>query len=106
MLCFVMRRVNSISSLELKMALTLHPLARTTPRTEAELQVEDPALSHETLARRYGVTVPTARKWCERDSTADRSHCPARLHCTLNSAQEAVAMEYGLAAGRPVGSGA
>jgi len=75
------------------MPLTLHPLARTTPRTRAELQAEDPALSHEALARRYGVTAPTVRKWRERDSTADRSHRPATLHCTLSAAQEAVAME-------------
>jgi transposase InsO family protein len=75
------------------MPLTLHPLARTTPRTRAELQAEDPALSHEALARLYGITAPTVRKWRERDSTADRSHRPATLHCTLSAAQEAVAME-------------
>ena len=74
------------------MALTLHPLARTTPRTRAELQAEDSSLSHEALARRYGVTAPTVRKWRERDSTADRSHRPDTLHCTLTPAQEAVAM--------------
>ena len=75
------------------MTLTLHPLARTTPRTRAELKAEDPSLSHHALARRYGVTAPTVRKWRERDSTADRSHRPDTLHCTLTPAQEAVAME-------------
>jgi transposase InsO family protein len=50
-------------------------------------------LSHEALARRYGVTAPTVRKWRERDSTADGSHRPHTLHCTLTEAQEAVAME-------------
>ncbi|MEO7065616.1 MAG: hypothetical protein ABI114_01795 [Rhodanobacter sp.] len=70
------------------MTLTLHPLARTTPRTRAELKAEDPNLSHHALAKRYGVT----RKWRERDSTADRSHRPDTLHCTLTPAQEAVAM--------------
>lgn len=74
------------------MPLTLHPLARTTPRTRAELRAEDPGVSHEALARRYGVTAATVRKWRERDSTADRSHRPDTLHCTLNPAQEAVAM--------------
>lgn len=74
------------------MALTLHPLARTTPRTRAELQAEDPTVSHETLARRYGVSALTVRKWRERDSTQDRSHRPDTLHCTLNAGQEAVAM--------------
>lgn len=75
------------------MSLTLHPLARTTPRTRAELRAEDATLSHAALARRYGVTGPTVRKWRERDSTADRSHRPDTLHCTLTPAQEAVAME-------------
>jgi transposase-like protein len=45
------------------MAVTLHPLARTTPRTRAELKAEEPNLSHHALARRYGVTAPTVRKW-------------------------------------------
>ena len=74
------------------MPLTLHPLARTTPRTRAELKAEDPALSHHALAQRYGVTAPTVRKWRERESTADRSHRPHTLRCTLTAAQEAVAM--------------
>ena len=75
------------------MTVTLHPLARTTPRTRAELKAEDPTLSHGALARRYGVTAPTVRKWRERDSTADRSHRPHTLRCTLSAAQEAVTME-------------
>ena len=75
------------------MTLTLHPLARTTPRTRAELRAEDHSLSDAALARQYGVTAPTVRKWRERESTADRSHRPDTLHCTLNRAQEAVAME-------------
>lgn len=54
------------------MTLTLHPLARTTPRTRAELQAEDQSLSDAALARRYGVTAPTVRKWRSRESTADR----------------------------------
>jgi transposase InsO family protein len=75
------------------MSLTLHPLARTTPRTRAELKAEDSTLSNAALARLYGVTAPTARKWRNRDSVADLSHRPNKLHCTLTEAQEAVAME-------------
>lgn len=75
------------------MPLTLHPLARTTPRIRAELRAADPALTDAELARQYGLTPPTVRKWRRRDSTADRSHRPQTLHCTLTSAQEAVAME-------------
>jgi DNA-binding transcriptional regulator YiaG len=61
------------------MALTLHPLARTTPRTRAELRAEDHSLSNAALARRYGVTAPTVRKWRARESTEDRSHRPDTL---------------------------
>lgn len=75
------------------MPLTLHPLARTTPRIRAELRAADPALTDAELARRYGLTPPTVRKWRQRDSTADRPHRPETLHCTLTPAQEAVAME-------------
>lgn len=75
------------------MAVTLHPLGRTTPRARAELKAEDPHLTDSALARRYGVTAPTVRKWRERDSTADLSHRPHTLHCTLATAQEVVAME-------------
>lgn len=75
------------------MAVTLHPLARTTPHTRAELKAEDPGLSHHARARRYGVIAPTVCKWRERDSTTDLSQRPHTLHCTLTVAQETVAME-------------
>lgn len=75
------------------MSLTLHPLARTTPRTRTEIHGEDACLTHAALARQYGITAPTARKWRQRDSNADLSHRPHRLHCTLTPAQEAVAVE-------------
>jgi hypothetical protein len=67
------------------MALTLHPLARTTPRTRAELKAEDPSLSAGALACRYGVTAPTVRKWRERDSVDDRLH--PRTRSTARSRQ-------------------
>ena len=75
------------------MPLTLHPMARTTPRTRAELQAEDPSLCDNALARRYGVTDATVAKWRARTDIADLSHRPPTLHCTLTPAQEAVAME-------------
>lgn len=74
------------------MAITLHPMARTTPRIRAELQAAPEHISDRELARRYGLTAPTVRKWRRRDSTADRSHRPDTLHTTLSPAQEAVAM--------------
>jgi hypothetical protein len=75
------------------MAVILHPLARTIPRTRAELRAEDRSLSDAALARRYGVTAPTVRKWRARESVADRSHRPTTPHCTLTPAQESVAIE-------------
>ncbi len=84
------------------MSVNLHPLARTTPRTRAEIKSEAPSLSHQALARRYGVTAPTVRKWRERDSTVDRSHRPPTLHGTLTPAQEMVAMEIRRALWRPL----
>lgn len=56
------------------MALTPHPLARTTPRMRAELRAAAPSLSDAELSQRYGVTAATVCKRRDRDSTADRSH--------------------------------
>ena len=76
-----------------EMAVAQHPLARTSLSTRAKLKAENPALSDQALARRYGITAATVRKWRERDCTADHTHRPETLHCTLTPAQEAVAME-------------
>ena len=84
------------------MALTLQPLARTTPCNGAELKAEARSLSASSLARRDGVTAPTVRKWRARDSVADRSDRPDTFHCALTPAQEVVATEFrrpGTAAG-------
>lgn len=76
------------------MPLTLRPLTRTTPLTRTELQAEDSGLSLE-AAHRYGVTAHMLRKWCERDSIADRPYrpTPTMLHRKQSTAQEAVATE-------------
>ncbi|HEU0195596.1 MAG TPA: IS481 family transposase, partial [Nevskiaceae bacterium] len=70
------------------MPLTLHPLARTTPRIRAELRAEPSQVSDAELGRRYGIAPQTARKWRRRKSVADRSHRPRHLHCTMTPAQE------------------
>ena len=69
----------------------VHPLARTTPRTRAEIKAS-PA-SAAVLAERYNVTVATARKWKGREDVQDRSHRPHTLCTTLTPAQEALAVE-------------
>ncbi len=39
------------------------------------------------LARRYGFTAPTVRKWRERDSTPDSAHAPSGLRLLRASRQ-------------------
>ena len=49
----------------------IHPQARTTPRTRAEINASTQPV--QVLARLYNITVATARKWHQRDSMEDRS---------------------------------
>ena len=73
------------------MRIALHKNARTTPAVRAEL-----AASHEpvaVLAKRYGITEATVRKWRGRASFEDASHTPHRLQTTLTPAQEAVVVQ-------------
>ena len=69
----------------------VHPLARTTPRTRAEIR--DSSASLAVLAERYNITVATARKWKHREDTQDRSHRAHKLSTTLTFAQELLAVE-------------
>lgn len=69
----------------------IHPQARTTPRTRAEIKASASPLGE--LAERYNITKATARKWRSRESTEDRSHRPHRLCTTLTPAQEALVVE-------------
>ena len=69
----------------------VHPQARTTPRTRAEIAADTAPVS--VLAERYNVTKATVRKWRGRQSMNDRSHRPHLLHTTLSPAQEAVVVE-------------
>ena len=69
----------------------IHPQARTTPRTRAEINASTEPV--QVLARLYNITVATARKWHHRDSMEDRSHCPNKLCTVLTPAQEAIVVE-------------
>ncbi len=69
----------------------VHPLARTTPRTRAEIKAS--SASAAVLAERYNITEATARKWKSRDDAQDRSHRPHRLSTTLTPVQELLAVE-------------
>lgn len=69
----------------------VHPQARTTPRTRAEIKAASGTL-HE-LADRYNVSVAATRKWRGRDEMQDRSHRPHKLSTTVTPGQEAVVVE-------------
>ena len=69
----------------------VHPLARTTPRTRAEIKAS--TASAAVLAERYNISTATARKWKGRDDVQDRSHRPHTLCTTLTPAQEVLAVE-------------
>ena len=75
------------------MIVRLHKQARTTPAIRAEIQAAPPSVSNPELAARYGVTLPTTRKWRQRQSVDDVSHTAHRLQTTLTPAQELVAIE-------------
>ena len=66
----------------------VHAQARTTPRTRAEIKNSTASLLE--LAKRYNISVATARKWKQRDSQEDLSHRPHKLCTTLTPAQEAI----------------
>ena len=58
------------------MDIKLHKQATTTPKTRAEIQSAPASISDSELARRYGVTDVTVRRWRDRDAVYDRSHTP------------------------------
>jgi transposase InsO family protein len=66
-------------------------MARTTPRTRAEIRASSAPLT--VLAERYNVTEATARKWRDRQDAQDRSHRPHKLSTTLSAAQEMLVVE-------------
>lgn len=70
---------------------TIHKQARTTPQLREEIRSSD--LPERALAERYNVSRSTVRKWKYRETTADRSHKPHRLHTALSPAQEAIVVE-------------
>ena len=69
----------------------VHPCARTTPRTRAEINASPAGIT--ALADLYNITAATARKWKGRDDSEDRSHRPHTLKTTLTPAQELLVVE-------------
>ncbi len=70
------------------MSHKIHSQARTTLLIRREIQ--ESALPQAALARKYGLTKDTVRKWRHRDSVEDRSHQPKTLKTTLSPLEEEV----------------
>lgn len=68
------------------MLISLHKNATTTPAIR--LAIQQATGSDYELARQFGLSRDTIRKWRARESVADASHTPHRLQSTLNAAQE------------------
>lgn len=72
------------------MDIKLHKQATTTPKIRAEIQAAPSRISDSELARQYGVSDSTIRRWRYRDDVQDRSHTRHNLLATLTTDQEAV----------------
>jgi transposase InsO family protein len=72
------------------MLIALHKNARTTPAVRADIAASTEPIAR--LARRYGVTQATVRKWKSRADFNDASHTAHSLQTTLSPAQEAIAV--------------
>ncbi|NDY94102.1 IS481 family transposase, partial [Ideonella livida] len=68
------------------MLIKLHKNATTTPATREAIQKATG--SDYEVARQFGVSRDTVRKWRKRDTVQDGSHTAHRLQTTLNAGQE------------------
>jgi len=73
------------------MTQALHSQARTTHLIREE--IKNSTMPQAELARIYNVTRQTIRKWQDRDSPVDGSHCPKALNTTLTPEQELIVVE-------------
>src|SRR4051794_17163664 len=82
--------------------LAIHPNARTTPAVRAEIARSGEPTGE--LARRYGVSTETVRKWRERGAAdcLDRSARPHKLPWKASEEERAVVRELRRATGFPL----
>ena len=73
------------------MTQALHSQARTTHLIREEIR--NSTLPQAELARLYNVTRQTIRKWQDRESPVDGSHCPKTMKTTLTPVQELIVVE-------------
>ena len=70
------------------MDIKLHKQATTTPKIRAEIQAAPSSITDSELARQYGVSPATIRRWRYRDDVHDRPHTRHNLLATLTPEQE------------------
>jgi transposase InsO family protein len=82
--------------------LSIHPNARTTPAVRAEIARSSEPTG--VLAKRYGVSTETVRKWRKRGPAAcrDRSSRPCRLPWKASEEERAIVCELRRATGFPL----
>lgn len=68
------------------MKVKLHANARLTPRQRREVQQSPMSVTQ--LAKQFGVTETTIRRWRGRTSVEDRSHTPHNLHQSTSPVEE------------------
>ena len=73
------------------MTIRLHANATTTPKTRRYIQQSDK--TYKSLAKQFGISIDTVRRWRKREEVHDRSHTAHQLQTTLTGAQEAVVVE-------------
>jgi len=70
--------------------MNIHSEARTTPKIREEIKASKGKMSLKEAANHFNVSRATIIKWQSRDSTADRSHRPHKLHTALTPVQEEI----------------
>jgi transposase InsO family protein len=70
--------------------MNLHSEARTTPKIREEIKASKGKMTLKEAANHFNVSRSTIIKWQGRDSTADRSHRPHKLHTALTPVQEEI----------------
>ena len=73
------------------MNISIHKNATTTPAVRKMIQESD--LSERKLAKKFGISRSTVRRWKKRDSVEDKSHRPHRMRTTLTPEQEIIVVE-------------
>src|ERR671913_2494323 len=95
-------RANAAPEKRSGLMLAIHPNARTTPAVRAEIARSAEPTGE--LARRYGVSTETIRKWCKRgaEDCRDRSSRPRKLPWKASEEERAVVRELRRATSFPL----